>query len=111
MPSIILRGLVLAFTFVLSSALASTAHAQNPAGVPNDMVEQQVKAMTPMVTEMTRATLRASLEFYAQPSTAKSLATFSRNYFDALMGAGFTRDEAIRIVAAHGLPALTGVGR
>jgi hypothetical protein len=112
LPSPILRGLAAAFGFILLSSPTTTAHAQNPSGqVPTDMVEQQMKAVTPMVTEMTRTTLRTSLEFYAQPSTAKALATFTKNYLDALVTVGFSRDEAIRIVAAHGLPTLPGVGR
>ena len=107
-----LRRLAAVFGLVMLSSIATTAHAQNPPGqVPNDMLEQQMKAMTPMVTEMTRTTLRTSLEFYAQPSTAKSLAAFTKNYLDALVAVGFSRDEAIRIVAAHGLPTLPGVGR
>lgn len=107
-----LRALAGTFGLMMLSSLATTADAQNPSGqVPNDMLEQQMKAMTPMVTEMTRTTLRTSLEFYAQPSTAKSLAAFTKNYLDALVTVGFSRDEAIRIVAAHGLPTLPGVGR
>ena len=112
LASTALRALAATFGLVMLSSLTTSAHAQNPPGqVPTDMVEQQMKAMTPMVTEMTRTTLRTSLEFYAQPSTARSLATFTKNYLDALVAVGFSRDEAIRIVAAHGLPTLPGVGR
>ena len=112
LSSTILRGLAATFGFMLLASATTTALAQDPAGpMSSEMIQQQARAMTPMVTEMTRATLRSSLEFYTQPSTAKALATFTKNYLDALVGVGFSRDEAMRIVAAHGLPTLPGVGR
>lgn len=40
----------------------------------------------------------------AKPETAKKLAKFTKNYFDALVAEGFTRDEALQIVKAFTMP-------
>jgi hypothetical protein len=105
----ILRTLALALGITVMSAALSTAGAQQPQ-MSADMMKQQADAMVPMIAQMTRVTLQTALDFYAQPATAKALATFTRNYLDALVAAGFTRDEALRIVAAHGMPTLPGAG-
>ena len=108
----ILRGLSLSLGLIALLLVATPVSAQQPTPqLPPEVVQQQADAMVPMITQMTRITLQTSLDFYAQPATARALATFTKNYRDALVAAGFTRDEALRIVAAHGLPALPGVGR
>lgn len=110
--SAILRTPALALGLIGALSVATAASAQQPAAQPSaDVVKQQTEAMLPMIIQMTRATLQISLDFYAQPSTARALATFSKNYLDALVAVGFTREEALRVVAAHGLPTLPGVGR
>lgn len=110
--SAILRTPILTLGFIGALSVATTAAAQQPAAQASaDMIKQQTDAMLPMITQMTRATLQISLDFYAQPATARALATFSKNYLDALVAVGFTREEALRIVTAHGLPTLPGVGR
>lgn len=105
------RTVVAVFSLTVLVSLVTTAAAQQPSPqMGPDMMKQQAEAMEPMITRMTRITLQTALDFYAEPATAKKLATFSRNYLDSLVGAGFTREEALRIVAAHGLPALPGAG-
>lgn len=44
----------------------------------------------------------------AKPETAKKLAKFTKNYFDALIAEGFTRDEALQIVKAFTVPSAGG---
>jgi hypothetical protein len=102
-------GLVCAL--LAMTTLARPASAQQPVQPSPDVVQQQMEAMGPMMAQMTRTMLQGALEFYAQPATARSLATFSKNYLEALVAVGFTREEALRIVAAHGLPTLPGAGR
>jgi hypothetical protein len=34
------------------------------------------------------------------------MATFTKNYHDALLAKGFSKEDAMRIVAAHGIPSL-----
>jgi hypothetical protein len=46
-----------------------------------------------------QAQVQARLALLTRADVAEQLATFARNYFDALIHKGFTRDEALRIVA------------
>lgn len=92
-------------------AVSQPVSAQQPAQPTPAEAQQQMDAMAPMMVQMTRAMLQAGLEFYAQPATARAMATFTKNYHEALIAVGFTRDDALRIVAAHGLPTLPGAGK
>ena len=38
----------------------------------------------------------------AKPEIAEELASFTRNYYEALVAKQFSKEEALRIVAAHG---------
>ncbi|HMC54578.1 MAG TPA: hypothetical protein VKH19_05360 [Gemmatimonadaceae bacterium] len=69
-------------------------------GVVTDVMEQQMGMMGKMMTLM----LESAFTVLAQPETADRAAMFTKNYFDALMKKGFTRDEAFRLVLAHGIP-------
>jgi hypothetical protein len=60
--------------------------------------------MVPMYGQIAKATIDATLDVFVQPETADRLATFARNYYDALIAKGFTKDEAIVIVARFGFP-------
>ena len=73
-----------------------------------DSVQHQMDAMMPMMGQMMMVMMKATLEVVALPETAEKMATFSKNYFDALMAKGFTREEALRIVMATGLPSMPG---
>ena len=66
--------------------------------------EDPFAAAAPVMAQMTQMMLQSSLRALATPESAQQLATFTRNYFDALLAKGFTREEALRIVMAHGIP-------
>jgi hypothetical protein len=59
-----------------------------------------------MMEQMVEGLMRA-LE---RPATAERLATFTRNYYDALITKGFTEEQALRLVIAVGFPAMAGGG-
>ena len=65
-------------------------------GFFGSMVPMQIRAAT-MTLEATWATL-------AKPESAAHLADFTKNYYDALMARGFTKDQALAIVMAVGIP-------
>lgn len=44
----------------------------------------------------------------AKPELAENYATFTRNYYDALITRGFTEEQALKIVTSDGLPTLGG---
>jgi hypothetical protein len=62
------------------------------------MTNPDMPDLTPMLTQI----LRAGLAAIATPEAAEQLATFSRNYYDALRARGFGDEGAMALVAAHG---------
>ena len=44
----------------------------------------------------------------AEPQIAQNFATFTRNYYQALVDRGFSEEEALKIVTASGLPSMGG---
>lgn len=102
---------------VLAFVASQPAYAQQPTTRPKrppqvevtpDSVQNQMDAMMPMMGQMMMVMMKAMLDVAALPETADKMATFSKNFFDALMAKGFTRDEALRIVMATGLPTMPG---
>ena len=70
------------------------------------------EVMLPLFTEMMDTLIDVQLEALAEPETAQTLATYSRNYDEALMARGFSADEALALVTASGIPVFPiGVGR
>jgi hypothetical protein len=53
--------------------------------------------------------LRTWFGVLARPEMTEEMATFTKNYYDALVPKGFSKEEALRIVAAHGVPRAPGV--
>jgi hypothetical protein len=54
--------------------------------------------------QMSQAAMQSLLATLARRETAEGLATFTKNYYDALVAKGFTKDEALRIVIGQGIP-------
>jgi hypothetical protein len=67
---------------------------------------QQIRAMMPMMATMLQSVTQGTMSALAEPEVARNLARFTRNYYEALMAAGFTREEALRIVSSVGFPSL-----
>lgn len=72
-------------------------------------MEMQMMMMGPMMNQMMQSMLKGMMTALAQRETTDQLATFTKNYFDALVARGFSREEALRIVASVGIPAMPGV--
>jgi hypothetical protein len=81
---------------------AETSQAQQPS--PQEL--QQMEMMIPMMGKMMDSMYTSVLRTYAKPETAAQLATFMKNYRDALVAKGFTKEEALEIVKAAGIPAM-----
>ena len=88
-------------------SFARPALAQQPTQPPGQQ-QHEMEAMGPMMSQMAQAMLQTAMDFYAKPETARALAAFAKNYLAALTAAGFSRDEALRIVIGHGMPTLPG---
>lgn len=115
MPSIrsLLRAALLAAALAAGGATAAAAQARpdsagaaRPPRTAMDSAQLQAAMMSPMIGQMMQAMLRSTLAALADPQVTEQMATFTRNYFDALVAKGFTREEALRIVLAHGIPGM-----
>ena len=73
-------------------------------------MQEAFAAMGPMFTTMLESMLNGTLDVMAKPETSDRLATFIRNYYDALIAKGFTRHEAMRIVTTTTIPTVPTLG-
>jgi hypothetical protein len=71
-----------------------------------DSVQRMISQMAPMYGNLVSNMYEGLVNTLARPDVAERLATFTRNYYEALVRHGFTADEALRIVASVGIPAL-----
>lgn len=99
-------GLLLGLVMLLPANAVAQQHGA-PMQVPDSM-QTEMNSMMPMMGMMMSAMMNGMLDVLAMPESAEKLATFNRNYFDALTRKGFTREEALRIVMAVGVPITPG---
>ncbi|MGH7700714.1 MAG: hypothetical protein ACREMJ_09400 [Gemmatimonadales bacterium] len=89
----------------MALAAPRAAAAQEPQpDDPQAAMQQQMQMMGPMMGMMMEGMMESLLATLAKPQTAERLATFTKAYYDALVRKGFTKDEALRIVTAVGIP-------
>jgi hypothetical protein len=106
-------ALTVATAAALAAAAAAPARAQNPpAAAPapaghldslRAFLPQMAQLMAPLASQMSVNMMDAMLTVLERPATAERLATFTRNYYEALVRRGFTREEALRIVIGRGV--------
>lgn len=70
--------------------------------------KEAFQKMGPMMGMMMKGMMKAMLELFSEPETAEKLATFTKNYYDALIRKGFTPEQALKIVIGQGMPSLGG---
>jgi len=73
-----------------------------------EMREMMQGVMGPMMGEMMASMVKSMSKTMAEPEVAQNLATFTRNYYQALVDRGFTEEEALKIVTSSGFPMLGG---
>ena len=98
-----------------SAQVDQPQQAQQPQPVPQPQVSprgensfQAFKQMGPAMGSMVESMMSAMLKFYGQPETANAIATFTRNYYEALVKHGFTEEQALKIVSNVGIPTMSG---
>ena len=69
-----------------------------------DMAMQQ---MGPAMNEMMRQMMDSMFTYLARKETAVKIASFTRNYYVALVKAGFTKEEALQIVINSSVPVMS----
>ncbi len=105
-----LRPLLLALALTAGATTAAAAQDGKVKPAEADSMAAAMDLMTPMMGKMAAAMLSGVLDLLNDPATVEKLATFNRRYFDALVAKGFTREEALRIVMAVGVPMMPGQG-
>jgi hypothetical protein len=80
-----------------------TARPQMPDSAGMAQMAGMFNQMGPMYENMMQAMIEGTLKVYEKPETIERLARFSRRYYEALMKQGFTREEALQIVAGAGI--------
>jgi hypothetical protein len=83
-----------------AGADSARAHAQQAAAAMAPMMQQ----MGPMMAQMAASSLEGTLTTLAKPENAERLADFTKNYYDALIKRGFSKEQALQIVIAIGVP-------
>lgn len=103
------RAFLLALALT-AGATASAAAQEKVKPAEADSMAAAMDFMTPMMGKMAAAMLSGVLDLLNDPATVEKLATFNRRYFEALVAKGFSREEALRIVMAVGVPMMPGQG-
>ena len=106
-------GVLVAFGLLAGVAEGQQVQVDTTHPTAKQMREQMDSAMGmmgPMMSQMAEATMAATLRALTKPEAAEQLATFSRNYYNALIKKGFTKDQALSIVMSVRVP-LGGVNR
>ena len=85
-----------------------SATAGNRQPTAEEMREIMQGVMGPMMAQMMSAMLQSMAKTLTEPQIAQNLATYTRNYYLALVDRGFTEEEALRIVTAAGFPSIGG---
>ncbi len=107
------RALLVVAVLALGPAVA-VAQQPRPTPVPRDTASaaqmQQMMGMFnqmgPMYETMMKSMIEGTLKALAEPENVERMAVFTRRYHQALMKQGFTKEEALQIVAGVGVPAM-----
>lgn len=71
--------------------------------------EEMMQIMGPMMGTMMENMMDTMFKVVAKPENAERLATFTKNYYDALIKKGFSKEEALQMTKSMGMPALSGM--
>ena len=95
---------------ILFLAFAAPSIAQQPTSKPQIPDSAMMAGMAgmfnqmgPMYETMTQAMIEGTLKALERPETVERLARFARRYYDALIKQGFSKEEALQIVAGAGV--------
>ena len=96
----------LATLLLAPAALVAQQPTTRPA-IPDSLQMVQMAGMFnqmgPMYETMMQSMIEGTIKAFEKPETIERLARFSRRYYEALMKQGFSKDEALQIVAGAGI--------
>jgi len=101
----VLAGLVLGAVLLLAGTLVVI---QGPADAAADESPpaEMVRDMLPVMGDMVGTMMNGMFKELARPESARRLAAFTRNYYEALLEEGFTEGQAMEIATAFSVPNL-----
>lgn len=111
LPSIAIPSLAIGLLLLCArpqslAAQQPTARPQVPDSTALAQMAGMFNQMGPMYETMMQAMMEGTLKALERPEMVDRLAAFTRHYYEALIRQGFTKDEALQIVAGLGIPAL-----
>jgi hypothetical protein len=90
-------------------AAASVCQAQDSTMTqdqPQAMMGLEMDSVAPMLGQVMKIMMLSTFDVLSEPESAEKLATFTKNYYDALVEKGFSKDEALKIVTSVGMPSV-----
>lgn len=72
-------------------------------GNPSNEMQNAMSSMGPMYASMAKSVLDAQLAYFKQPGKISEIAKLNKDYFDALVKAGFNYDQALKIITSSSL--------
>jgi hypothetical protein len=97
--------LVCTLFFILVSVV--DAQEKRPQLSPEEMRQQMevaFGAMAPMMGKMMEAMIEAQLTVISKPDSAEKMAQYVKNFYEALIKNGFSKEEAFKIVTSISIP-------
>ncbi len=88
---------------VLPTAAQQPTRPQIPDSSAIAQMAGMFNQMGPMYETMSQAMIEGTIKALERPETIERLARFARRYYEALMKQGFSKEEALQIVAGAGI--------
>lgn len=108
MRTLIIAGALLVVTTTLGMGQQPTSRSALGDSAAMAQMAGMFTQMGPMYESMMQAMVEGTLKAFEKPETIDRLARFSRRYYDALIKQGFSKEEALQIVAGSGIAAVRG---
>jgi len=99
-----MRLIIVAVALLL--VVFSPSSAQQPSKPDSAAIAQMAgmfNQMGPMYESMSQAMIEGTIKVLEKPETIERLARFARRYYEALIKQGFSKEEALQIVAGAGI--------
>lgn len=99
-----------AFAIILSLSVTSVCTAQEQDTTETETSEETFQnvqqMMGPMMGQMMTVMMNSMFDVLSDKSNAEKLAEFTKNYYDALINKGFSKEDALKIVISVGIPSI-----
>jgi len=94
---------VLALLILVGVRPGATQQPGRPDSATMAQMAGMFSQMGPMYESMSQAMIEGTIKALEKPETVERLARFAKRYYDALIKQGFSKDEALQIVAGAGI--------